>query len=127
MKHNLTAGDVFRSEGIQMFLGYDRDEYGAPTVERWEFANSPDDPNGGYGYLQVTVMEIVPTVFCGTLAVYRRQWFGPDDEPMSAGRRVAGSLSSLKALLSRRRMTRRCDCGSYVARPLPVMVAEVAA
>lgn len=102
---DVQAGAVLWSEGVQMFTDYLPDERGDPTVEKWAFAHSEDDPHGGYGHLMLTVLEIVPSVSSGTLAVYRKQWIAPDGEPLSKGRRVVGSLSSLKALVSRRKMT----------------------
>ena len=98
----INAGDVFRGSETQMFTDYLPDQRGDPTIEKWVFANCEDDPNEGYGWLVVTVREIVPTETCGQLAVYYRQWFAPDGEPLSRGRRTVGGLASLKALISRR-------------------------
>lgn len=99
------AGDVLWSDGVQMYTSYSADGRGDPTIERWVFAASEEDPNEGFGHLKVTVLEIVPSASSGTLAVYRKQWIAPDGEPINRGRRLVGSLSSLKALISRRKMT----------------------
>jgi hypothetical protein len=98
------AGDVFVSPGVQMFIAHDCDYRGDPTIERWAFAHAEDDPHHGFGHLEVTVLEIVPSVSSGTLAVYRKQWITPEGEPLNAGRRCVGGLASLKALISRRQM-----------------------
>jgi len=82
------------------------DSDGAPTGEMWTFAGE-DDGVEGYGWLEVRVHEIVETERSGALAVYYRQWFAPDGTPAWGNRphRKVGSLSSLKALIRRRKMT----------------------
>lgn len=101
----IVEGAVFQSEGVQMFTDYLPDDRGDPTIERWTFAHSEDEPNHGYGHLRVSVLEIVQSQRSGLLAVYRKQWWTPENEPLNAGRRIVGSLSSLKGLISRRKMT----------------------
>lgn len=105
MREEITEGAVFQSQGVQMFTDYRPDDRGDPTVEVWCFAHSEDDPHHGYGHLRVSVLEILQSQRSGDLAVYRKQWFTPEDEPLNGGRRVVGSLVSLKALISRRKMT----------------------
>lgn len=96
----------YRSEGYAMcFIETGRDEHGAPLREVWAFA-SEDDYIEGHGWLEVRVHEVVETERSGALAVYYRQWFAPDGEPAWGKRpkRQVGSLASLKALISRRKM-----------------------
>ena len=99
------AGMTFRSVGVQMFLEHAPDQHGDPTVEMWCFANDEDDPHHGYGHLEIFVKEIVPTQQCGTLAVYYRQWFNPEGDPIWSRKRVVANLASLKAVISRRKMS----------------------
>ncbi len=98
------AGKTYVSEGVQMYCDYAPDERGDPTIEQWFFANCEDDPNDGYGYLEIFVKEIVQTQVCGMLAVYYRQWFNPEGEKLWGRKRVVGNLASLKAIISRRKM-----------------------
>lgn len=102
----LTAGQVYKSEGYSMFVDYVSDYRGDPTVEQWRFSGE-DDGSDGFGWLQLRIQEIVPTIRSGTLAVYYRQWFAPDGEPAWGNRekRVIGSIGSLRALIGRRKMT----------------------
>lgn len=100
-----SAGVTYRCPGVQMFVAYDRDASGDPTVEVWRWASSEDDPHDGYGCLEITVHEIVETTRSGTLAVYYRQWFNPEGEPIASRSRKVASLGSLKSLIRRRKMT----------------------
>lgn len=101
----LEAGQVWRSEGYAMFVDYEADSRGDPTVELWRFAGE-DDCQEGYGWLEVRLHEIVDTDRSGTLAVYYRQWFAPDGAPAWGKRpqRKIGAIGSLKSLIRRRKM-----------------------
>lgn len=98
------AGAIYTGGDTQMYIDYLLDAHGDPTVEKWFFANCEDDPNDGHGWLEVKVREILETRTCGTIAVYYKQWFAPDGEPLARARRQVGSLSSLKALIRRRKL-----------------------
>lgn len=100
----MQAGDVYRSEGVQMFMDYLPDDRGDPTVEKWSFANCEDDPHQGYGHLRLMILEVVPTRHSGMLVVYRKVWIAPDGEQINSGRRCVGGLASVKGLISRRKM-----------------------
>lgn len=100
------AGQVYHSEGYQMWVDHVADVSGDPVVELWRF-RCEDDPYDGDGYLWLRVHEVIKTQNSGTLAVYHRQWIAPDGQPAwgSRKKRVIGSLGSLKALIKRRNMT----------------------
>ena len=99
------AGAVYRGSETQMFIEYELDDNRDPTVERWVFAHCEDDPNDGYGWLEIRVQEIVPTRTSGVLAVYYRQWFTPEGTTLARPRRVVSGLPALKALIRRRNLT----------------------
>ncbi|QUT04006.1 hypothetical protein KFK14_12705 [Sphingobium phenoxybenzoativorans] len=100
------SGGVYRSEGYGMFTDYAPDFRGDLTIELWRFSGE-DDPQEGFGYLEISVHEIVETSSSGTIAIYYRQWFAPDGAPAWGNRRkrVIGSIGSLNALIRRRQMT----------------------
>jgi len=106
MAENDILAPAYRSQGYAMVLvNQGRDADGAPLREVWAFADE-DSGSEGDGWLDLTIHEIVRTEKSGTLVVYYRHWFAPDGEPAFAKRakRRVGSLASVKALISRRKM-----------------------
>ena len=95
------AGEQYQTQGYQMFVDYELDEHRNPTVERWRFRNCEDEPFDGEGWMTSTVREVIQTKTCGTLVVFHKQWFAPDGEPLSKGRRCIFGLSGFRAMLSR--------------------------
>lgn len=89
-----------------MWLDHVQDCQGDPTVELWRFQADETDGCDGYGWLELSIHEVVETERSGTLAVYYRQWFAPDGRPAwgSRKKRVIGAIGSLKALIRRRKM-----------------------
>jgi hypothetical protein len=114
----IAAGKTYRSGLVKMYVDYAPDERGDPTIEQWFFVGSEDDGHDGDGWLEIYVKEIVPTQQCGTLAVYYRQWFNPEGERIWSRKRVVGNLASLKAVISRRKMTpiTARDCAQEIER-----------
>lgn len=102
---DIVAGTTFRSAPVGMMIVHSPDERRDPTVETWVFANEMEDDEDGCGWLEVSVTEVIDTKTAGKLAVYYRRWFNPEGEPMARPYRRVASISSLKALIGRRKMT----------------------
>lgn len=110
MMTDVSAGDLFIQSGVGMYVEYELDAARDPTIERWRFStNDEDSGHDGDGRFEIRVHEIVKTEKSGTLAVYHRQWFAPDNTPLGMKRRKISGLSALCQLIRRRRMVRPMD------------------
>jgi hypothetical protein len=76
--------------------------------KRWIIADDPSDDGVEAGRVDVRIVEVIDTQSAGRIVVYFRDFVAPDGEVVSSKRRRVGSLSSLRAYISKRGL-RPCD------------------
>ena len=110
----IVAGSVFVQTNIPFFVdtewvrvGLGTDTRTEPKREFWQMGvreTQYGHEADGMGRFEIHLHEVVQSETSGPLAIYERRWFDPEGVQISKPRRKYSRLSSLKAIISKRKM-----------------------